>query len=62
MTQERRQLFDGAIFDDAVFDTETWGWTGSDSGDTATGRMLRGRRRRRKVVDYEHLILSNVGR
>jgi hypothetical protein len=60
MAQTRIQLFDGDIFDEAVFDVDTWAWTGSDTGDTAQGQMLRGRRNRRKLVDYEHPILKNV--
>lgn len=60
MAQVRLQLFDDSVFDSAVFDTETLGWTGSDTGDTARGQMLRGRRKRRKVIDYGDPILENV--
>jgi hypothetical protein len=60
VSQVRLQLFDGDIFDEAIFDVDAWGWIGSDTGDTARGQMLRGRRKRRKIIDYETPILKNV--
>lgn len=46
-----KQIFDPELFDGPlVFDTED------------AGHFIRNRRKRRKVIDYEHAIMKNVRR